>query len=153
MARSERISSAELVKQLVAIEDRPWCEWKRGNPLTPNSMSRILKVFDIQPKQLRIGYENVKGYSLEMFKDAFIRYTPPISTETTKQSNTYDKLDVLKSETEEAHVSVVNRSKHPKSLQCFDVSDASAQVGTDGVDGNDIPDFGDDVEVRACRAQ
>ena len=153
VARSERISSADLVKQLVAMEDRPWCEWKRGNPLTPNSMSRILKAFDIQPKQLRIGYENIKGYSLEMFKDAFIRYTPPITTETTKQSNTYDKLDVLKSETKEAYVSVDNCSKYSESYQCFDVSVTSEGIGTGGVDANGVPDFGDDVEVRACRAQ
>lgn len=153
VARSERISSADLVKQLVAMEDRPWCEWKRGYPLTPNSMSRILKAFDIQPKQLRVGYENVKGYSLEMFKDAFTRYTPPITTETTKQSNVYGKLSTLQNETGDAYVSVVNCSKHSESYNCFDVSDASAQVRTDGVDGNNIPDFGDDVEVRACRAQ
>jgi putative DNA primase/helicase len=153
VARSERISSADLVKQLVAMEDRPWCEWKRGNPLTPNSMSRILKAFDIQPKQLRIGYENIKGYSLEMFKDAFIRYTPPITTETTKQSNTYDKLDVLKSETKEAYVSVDNCSKYSESYQCFDVSVTSEGIGTGGVDAHGVPDFGDDVEVRACRAQ
>ena len=153
VARSERISSADLVKQLVAMEDRPWCEWKRGNPLTPNSMSRILKAFDIQPKQLRIGYENVKGYSLEMFKDAFIRYTPPISTETTKQSNVYDKLDALQSETGEACVSVVNSSKYSESYNCFDVSVASEGVGSDGIDANEVPDFGDDVEVRACQAQ
>lgn len=153
MAGSERISSANLVKQLVAMEDRPWCEWKRGNPLTPNSMSRILKAFDIQPQQLRIGHENVKGYSLEMFRDAFIRYTPPITTETTKQSNVSGKLDALQSETAGACVSVVNSPKCSESYNCFDVSVTSDGVGTDGVGANDVPDFGDNVEVRACREQ
>lgn len=99
MAEADRISSADLVEKLVAMEDRPWCEWKHGKPLTPNSMARLLKAFDIQPKQARIAYDNIKGYELRMFTDAFIRYIPPIATETTKQVNKYSMIDGLQTET------------------------------------------------------
>jgi putative DNA primase/helicase len=152
VASVERISSADLVKQLVAMEDRPWCEWKRGSPLTPNSMARLLKAFEIQPKQVRIGDVNIKGYALEMFADAFIRYAPPITTETTKQVNNYNMLGRFQSETKGVNVSVSNHSKYADTLECFGVSVASEEVGTDGIDANEVPDFGDDVEVRACRA-
>ena len=152
VASVERISSADLVKQLVAMEDRPWCEWKRGSPLTPNSMARLLKAFEIQPKQVRIGEENIKGYALEMFTDAFIRYTPPITTETTKQVNNYNRLGGLQNETRGVNVSVSNHSKYSDTLECFGVSVASEEAGTDGIDANEVPDFGDEVEVRACRA-
>jgi putative DNA primase/helicase len=152
IARAERISSADLVKQLVAMEDRPWCEWKRGYPLTPNSMARLLKAFDIQSKQLRIGDINIKGYALEMFTDAFIRYTSPIATETTKQVNNNKRIEGFQSETRSVSVSVSNSSKYSDTLQCFDVSVASEGAGADGIDASEVPDFGDDVEVRACRA-
>jgi Protein of unknown function (DUF3631) len=38
----DRLRSAELVDALVAIEGRPWAEWKAGRPITPNSLARIL---------------------------------------------------------------------------------------------------------------
>jgi len=38
-----RIFSQDLVDALVAMEDRPWCEWRRGRPMTQNSLARLLR--------------------------------------------------------------------------------------------------------------
>ena len=40
---TDRLFSADLVSALVEMEDRPWPEWRRGNPLSPAAMSRLLK--------------------------------------------------------------------------------------------------------------
>ena len=57
----------------------PWGEWKHGRPLSAISMSRLLKNFEppIRPKTIRFSAEvRAKGYDLEDFSDAFVRYLP-----------------------------------------------------------------------------
>ncbi len=73
-----RVFSGELVEALVGIEESPWGEWKRGRPMTQNSLARLLKPYKIKPKQLRIGREKKNGYERSVFEDAFNRYLPPV---------------------------------------------------------------------------
>ena len=89
-AGQDRIFSQDLVDLLTKMEDRPWIEWRHGNGLTPASMSRLLRRYDIGPKKLRIGGVTKQGYDLESFTDAFDRYLPPHPThksEHLEQSN------------------------------------------------------------------
>lgn len=74
--RTDRIPSAELVMSLIAIEGRPWAEWKAGKPLTANGLARLLAPFDIAPGTIRVGDATPKGYQLGQFEDAFARYLP-----------------------------------------------------------------------------
>ena len=64
------------------MEGHPWAEFKRGNPISPNTLARELKCFGIQPQDVRIGDKNAKGYHLEVFKDAFSRYPPGSNRDT-----------------------------------------------------------------------
>lgn len=69
-----KIKSEELVSALIAIEDRPWGEWK-GKPLSKNGLARLLNKFGISPATIRLDkYETAKGYKVEQFQDAFDRY-------------------------------------------------------------------------------
>lgn len=72
----ERLASAKVINHLVTLETRPWPEWKRGNPLTPRGLARLLKPFGILPKSIRLGTDTPKGYELRDFEDAFARYLP-----------------------------------------------------------------------------
>ena len=74
--RLDRLSSAELVMALIAIEGRPWAEWKAGKPLTTNGLARLLAPFGIAPGTIRVGDATPKGYQLDQFEDAFARYLP-----------------------------------------------------------------------------
>jgi putative DNA primase/helicase len=47
------LSSQDIVCALAAMEDKPWGEWRRGQPLTQNSLARLLKPFGIKPKVTR----------------------------------------------------------------------------------------------------
>jgi len=71
-----RIHTRQLVDELVEMEERPWCEWRHGNPMTRNSLARLLKPFGIKSKQLKIESINKNGYELSQFEDAFSRYIP-----------------------------------------------------------------------------
>jgi putative DNA primase/helicase len=74
----DRIKSVKLVETLHLMEERSWHAYgKRGKPITPAQLARLLDAFDIKPKTIRIGPEEKdtsKGYQLEQFEDAFSRY-------------------------------------------------------------------------------
>jgi hypothetical protein len=74
----DRIHSVDLVRYLVDMEERPWCEWKRGNPMTANSLAKQLTTFGIRSKTIRAGIpsKTLKGYELKQFTDSFSRYIP-----------------------------------------------------------------------------
>jgi putative DNA primase/helicase len=74
--RLDRLPSAELVEALIAIEGRPWAEWKAGKPITANGLARLLAPFAIKPGTIRTGGATPKGYQLAQFEDAFARYLP-----------------------------------------------------------------------------
>jgi Protein of unknown function (DUF3631) len=75
--RGAEISSADLVKALVAIEGRPWAQmgWTR-KALNQIRLARMLKSLAIAPDF--IGPENARqrGYKLWQFEEAFSRYLP-----------------------------------------------------------------------------
>jgi putative DNA primase/helicase len=73
----DRLASADIVEGLVAIEGRPWPEWKAGKPITPTGLARQLARFGIKPDSHRIESRTPKGYLLAQFEDAFARYLPP----------------------------------------------------------------------------
>ena len=76
--KSLAIQSAALIDRLVALEDRPWAEWGRGQkPMSMVQLSRQLSSFEIYPTSFRFGAHVHKGYRLDLFTDAFERYLPP----------------------------------------------------------------------------
>ena len=78
LPRSAAIQSAALIDRLVALEDRPWAEWGRGQkPMSMVQLSRQLSSFEIYPTSFRFGAHVHKGYRLDLFTDAFERYLPP----------------------------------------------------------------------------
>ncbi len=74
---ADKLSSKDLVWGLIALEGRPWGEWRGAKAMSPNQLARMLKPFDIRPYTLRIGDETPRGYRLEDFQDTFLRYLPP----------------------------------------------------------------------------
>ena len=86
-----KLFSQELVDYLIELEDRPWCEWKHGKPLTKNTLANLLKPFGIKSKQIRIGGGNQRGYEKTVFEDSFVRYLQltPIQSVTSLQTNNH----------------------------------------------------------------
>jgi hypothetical protein len=70
-----KISSADLIKALVADPESPWATYNRGRPLTPRQLSKMLGAYDIKSKTVRMSrFETPKGYDRDQFSDAFSRY-------------------------------------------------------------------------------
>jgi len=81
------IFSRVLVEKLIELEDRPWFEWKRGKPLTQNSLSKLLRRYKVFSASKRIGIDTAKGYDVDQLKEAFLPYlsTFPTQSVTTSQ--------------------------------------------------------------------
>ena len=76
----KHLASAEVVIRLAVMEQRPWSEWKRGEPMTTPQLARLLRPFGIIPKTLRVDKGTFKGYERESFTDPWNRYLPPEDT-------------------------------------------------------------------------
>jgi putative DNA primase/helicase len=92
----DRVASQVLCDELAKIEEAPWSEWRKGKPISPAQLARILKPFGIVSGTIRLpNGETLKGYYWETFGEAFGRYLPsdpgtPISkrhTVTTRASS------------------------------------------------------------------
>ena len=74
----DRMTSADLVGALVAMEGRPWAEYgKTGKPLTQNRLARLLKPLAIGPDDVRTDAGRGSGYQFHQFNEAFERYLAP----------------------------------------------------------------------------
>jgi putative DNA primase/helicase len=112
-----RLHSGDLASALVALEERPWAEWRHGRPLTSTSLSRLLKPYGVKSKQLKIGGVNRFGYDLSDFADAFNRYLKPLQGPSTPFQNTTPLPPCFvkeKSESETLPGSVLESPKLPQ---------------------------------------
>ena len=76
MIKSDKISSADLIARLVAMEDRPWPEYQ-GKPITARKAAKLLAPHGISPGTVRFPTGNTaKGYKRSAFDNAFSTYLP-----------------------------------------------------------------------------
>ena len=70
----------------------------------------------IKSKTIRVGNGTIKGYKVDQFNDAFIRYapTPPIQNVTPSQVNNINKLSHFKSVTQENNVTAKKEDKQER---------------------------------------
>jgi putative DNA primase/helicase len=121
---ADRLPSQVLCDALAAMEERPWGEWRKGRPLTPHSLARLLSPFRIAPKTMRVGAETAKGYVRADFEDTFTRYLPgtPSQTVTTSQAKQGKAFDEFQTVTRENDVTVSNRPKTAVTKGCDGVT-------------------------------
>jgi putative DNA primase/helicase len=74
----DRLTSAELCRELAELECRPWSNYRDGVAIGPGSLAKLLANFDIGPRSIRTGDKTPKGYYLQQFADAFARYLQPL---------------------------------------------------------------------------
>lgn len=142
----DNIFSEYLTDALVGLEGRPWSEWRRGQPMTKNSLARLLKPYGIRPNTVRVGLTTQKGYPVGDFLESFTRYLPdlPNQTVTTSQASAgvAPERDGLKTQNVTVTVEPSHRNANvtprPSSgVGCDDVTDETPKYGR-GPNG-DIP--------------
>ena len=95
----ENLSSAFIAERLATMEDRPWPAFAYGKPITPHGIARLLKDFNVRPRQIRLPESGKRGqgYLAEQFRHVFKRYlqedgkTSSTSPDKPIKSKAYDK--------------------------------------------------------------
>ena len=90
----DTIASAELVRRLVTLEDRPWADWAGGRPITQARVAGLLRPFGIHPMKLRFGERTANGYTRRMFADSWSRYLPRNVEQRNTPKNDGDERDL-----------------------------------------------------------
>lgn len=73
LASEDRIASSDLAQRLRGIEGARWADY-RGTGLDANALAKLLKAYGVRPLQMRFGERTQRGYSQDLFADAFARY-------------------------------------------------------------------------------
>lgn len=93
---TDKMPTTELLEKLSKVETSPWADLTRGKPMTAVGLSRLLKPFEIYPKNIRTATAVQKGYECNQFEDAWGRYllktpavppSPPFPAATPLQAN------------------------------------------------------------------
>jgi hypothetical protein len=79
---SDRLASVELVRSLLALEERPWTAIgkRHPRPLDSRMMGEILQPYGISSKPLRIAGKTTKGFERQQFRDVWHRYLEPLAS-------------------------------------------------------------------------
>jgi len=77
LAGQDRITTADLLRQLNGLDEAVWGGWHDGKGLKPRDLARRLKPYGIGSRNIRLPDGSVpKGYLREDFADAWSRYLP-----------------------------------------------------------------------------
>jgi hypothetical protein len=69
---AEKCETSVLIDKLKALEESPWGD--REKPLTPRGLARMLRPFEVEPRNIQVENRRPKGYVLVQLEDAFLRY-------------------------------------------------------------------------------
>lgn len=131
--KTDRLPTALLLYQLTeAMEDSPWPTVSHGKALNPHGLSRFLRPFRIQPKNIRDSNGKVvKGYERSQFEEAWELYLPPPSSNryTATEAVNIGEDDDSASATEEACSGPESAPKANNDAGCSDVADENQTGG------------------------
>jgi len=74
---ADKLHTETILNHLHRMEERPWAELKMGKPITATQLARLLKKYDIGPREVWRHGRNLRGYELADFQNLFRRYLPP----------------------------------------------------------------------------
>jgi len=72
--RIDKISTADLITALCDDEEAPWSTYNRGKPIVPRQFKKQLEPYQIESKKIMVAFREVRGFRIEQFTDAFMRY-------------------------------------------------------------------------------
>ena len=81
---ANRLHTGELSDRLCRVPGSPSATWRRGEPITANTIAKLLEGYtdadgnEIHSKQMKLDGVNRNGYELADFEDAFLRFLSPV---------------------------------------------------------------------------
>jgi hypothetical protein len=106
--------TSDLVTRLNEYEEANYRNWNNGRGINAMDLARILKRYDIRPKDVRAGalMANKKGYERGMFQDAWKRYAGgETGGDGPRQARQTGATDATRGDTFRSHVARVAGSE------------------------------------------
>ena len=69
------VPTVDLLAALIELEESPWGDL-RGKPLDGRRLAKLLKLYGVNRKTIRVGANTFKGYEVADLYDAWSRYLP-----------------------------------------------------------------------------
>ncbi|MGI8925747.1 MAG: DUF3631 domain-containing protein [Tepidiformaceae bacterium] len=82
-AERARMTTAQILIGLHAIEEAPWGDWKNGHSLKARDLAWLLRPYQIKSHNIRAGGAVARGYERHDFAPAWTRYTHASATSAT----------------------------------------------------------------------
>lgn len=73
---TESMATADLLAALNGIDEAPWSAWSDGNGINARNLARLLRPYEVKPRNVRTASGQAKGYSRDDLLDAWSRYLP-----------------------------------------------------------------------------
>ncbi len=128
----DRITSHDLVGRLVAMEDRPWPEWRRGAAITAAGVARLLKPFSLTPATIRTAMDKTaKGYLKDSFSNAFSRYLHPQTVTSSQMAENCAKQALSNRNMEKGCYALEHTSNPQKTAECYGVTAREESIGVE----------------------
>lgn len=126
----DRLSSEDLTRELIEMEDRPWPEYRKGKPISKTGVARILKPFGIKPKTIRLeSGRTPRGYLFDQFKETFLNYLPDRAVLSATPQQTFD-IDCLVDSQCATSLDTVAPTKDERSFKINDVAGVADEKGS-----------------------
>ena len=93
----DKISTVNLIEELVKNDEAPWSGFNRGKPITPRQLAKTLDTYGIKSKTVRTQFGTPKGYTWDQFRDVFDRYLSP-----SESALHTEKMPQLRNDSQEA---------------------------------------------------
>jgi Protein of unknown function (DUF3631) len=90
---AEQLQTNFVLERLIALDESPWADM-RGKPLDARRLSKLLKEYDVKPRQLRSGDSQWRGYLAADLLEPWLRYLPPPPEYPSQASQTISATDV-----------------------------------------------------------
>ena len=125
---AERLSSKDLVEELVALGEAPWGDIER-RPLDVRGLARLLRPFGIKPHVMRLGDATVRGYDASSFEDVWNRYIPLSNGDLSVTSVTLASAQILGSKRNTDSGTEANVTCNTQIRASFNVTDVTDKTG------------------------
>jgi hypothetical protein len=133
---ADRIATSELLDRLHADEEAPWGDL-RGKPVTARSLARMLKPYGIRTNRtVRFDHgTTAKGFHVEQFNDAFIRYLASESVTSVTTAQPSQKPAISIGNNDQACDRSEEAANPHQQRDVTDVTDRSAGTGDERQNG------------------
>lgn len=75
---AEPMATADLLDALNALEESAWGSWHEGSGMTARDLARLLRPYEVRPRNVRTATGQAKGYHRDDLLDSWSRYLPTV---------------------------------------------------------------------------